>query len=58
MCASYRNDVGVLEVEVVVLAIYVSGYDGGEVTVVLLLVCSVLDVNHALGVRIPKLGEI
>ena len=46
------DDVGVLQVEVVVLAEDVGGDDGGVVAPVLGLVHAVLDVDHALGVGV------
>jgi hypothetical protein len=52
------DDVGVLQVEVVVLAEDVGGDDGGVVAPVLGLVHAVLDVDHALGVGVALVGEV
>ena len=53
-----RDDVAVLDGEVVVRAVDVGGDDGGEVAPVLLSVCAVQGIDEALGVGISLVGWV
>jgi len=53
-----RNNVRVLQVEVIMRTIDVGGDDGGEVAAILLMVSVVGDVNHTLGMCIGCIGEV
>ena len=53
-----RDDVAVLDGEVVVRAVDVGGDDGGEVAPVLLSVCAIQGIDEALGVGISLVGWV
>jgi len=53
-----RKHVSVLKVEVVMWAKHICRYDRCELTSVLLVICSILNIYHSLGVRIAEIGAV
>ena len=47
-----------LDIEIIMRAKHITGYDRGELTAILFMIGFVLNINHSLGVRVAKVGRM